>query len=690
MNARCLWFVCSLLPATLAGAAEPPAVPADAPLRALPYHPSLDPAAMDTGADACVDFYQFSCGGWMKGNSIPDDQASWSVYGKLAQDNQRFLWGLLEDLSKPDPARTPSQQKIGDYFAACMDEKAIEAKGAAPMKPWLDQIAALHSAWEIAPLLARLQLATLGFYEDHLLFGFGSEQNLSDSSQVVAVARAGGLGLPDRDYYTRTDQTSKQLRAKYLAHVQAMLELLGDGEEVAATEARRIDALEEALARASLTLVQKRDPHSSYHPMTRAALQKLTPAFDWTAFLRELKLEGVRELNVEEPTFERKLQAELTHVPLADWKSYLRWHVAHAMAPYLSAPFAAADFDFYRHTLHGVPALKPRWKRCVAWTDELLGEALGEEFVRRTFAADTKARAAALTRQIEQAMETDLKELTWMGPQTRAEALAKLHGVTNKIGYPDHFRDYGPVQVTRDDFAGDSARAQVFESERWMAKVGHPVDRGEWFITPPTVNAYYDAQLNDINFPAGVLQPPLFDVKLDDAPNDGNTGSTIGHELTHGFDDEGRQFDAKGNLRDWWTKADAKAFQKRAQCVVDQYGNYLVVDGLKINSKLTEGEDLADLGGTVLAYAAWKRAETGRALAPIGGLTPDQRFFVGFAQWACENQRPEHLRAQVLTNPHSPGRYRIDGVVANLPEFQAAFSCKASSPMVNPKPCRVW
>jgi endothelin-converting enzyme/putative endopeptidase len=395
-------------------------------------------------------------------------------------------------------------------------------------------------------------------------------------------------------------------------------------------------------------------------------------------------------LNVEEPAFEKALEAQLRAVPLADWKTYLRWHVAHANAPYLSAAFVNADFDFYRHTLRGVPVLKPRWKRCVAWTDDLLGEALGQEFVRRTFTADTKQRSAEMTRFVEQAMEADLNGLTWMGPTTRAEALAKLRAVHNKIGYPDAWRDYGPVVVARDDFGGNVARAQTFESRRWMTKVGKPVDRNEWFMTPPTVNAYYDPQMNDINFPAGVLQPPLFDPKLDDAPNYGNTGSTIGHELTHGFDDNGRQFDAKGNLRDWWTPADDHAFKERAECVVQQYARYPVVDELKINSKLTEGEDIADLGGTVLAYVAWKHAEEGKALAKQGGFSPDQRFFIGLAQWACENQRPENLRQSALTNPHSPGRYRINGVVANMPEFQKAFSCKSGSPMVNPKPCRVW
>ena len=469
-----------------------------------------------------------------------------------------------------------------------------------------------------------------------------------------------------------------------------MLQLLGDDPKLAAAEAKKVYRIEEAMARSSLTLVQRRDPHNLFHKKTVAQLEKLVPSFDWPAFFSALGLPNVSSLNVEEPAFEKKLQTELNQVPLADWKTYLRWHVAHAYAPYLSKPFVDANFDFYLHTLRGVPTLKPRWKRCVAWTDDFLGEALGEEFVRRTFTDDTKQRAADMTKLIEDTMGEDLHDLAWMSDKTKAEALAKLHAVHNKIGFPDKWRDYGPVSIAPDDFVGDVTRAKTFESQRWMAKVGKPVDRNEWFMTPPTVDAYYDGQMNDINFPAGVLQPPLFDVKLDDAPNYGNTGSTIGHELTHGFDDEGRQFDAKGNLRDWWTAADAKAFKSRAQCVVDQYGQYVAVDTLKINSQLTEGEDIADLGGTVLAYAAWKKAEAGKTLPSSGGFSPDQRFFIGLAQWACENQRPEALREQILTNPHSPGKYRINGVVANMPEFQTAFSCKAGSPMVNPKPCRVW
>jgi len=384
------------------------------------------------------------------------------------------------------------------------------------------------------------------------------------------------------------------------------------------------------------------------------------------------------------------VQAQLVATPLADWKAYLRWHLAHDRAPYLSSAFAQANFDFFGKTLHGTPQMPPRWKRCVQYVDRNLGEALGQVFVERTFNADMKARTLAMTKEIEKAMENDIQRLPWMSEATRQQALLKLHSIVNKVGYPDKWRDYSSIQIDRGDFAGNVERAAAFEGRRQLAKIGKPVDRGEWGMTPPTVNAYYDPQMNDINFPAGVLQPPVFDPKMDDAPNYGDTGGTIGHELTHGFDDEGRQFDAHGNLRDWWTKADAQEFQKRADCVAEQYAQYTIVDDIKINSRLTLGEDVADLGGEILAYAAWKDATRDQQLKPIDALNPDQRFFVGFAQWACENERDENKRVSAITNPHSPAEYRINGVVSNMPEFATAFACRVGQPMVREKPCRVW
>jgi endothelin-converting enzyme/putative endopeptidase len=523
-----------------------------------------------------------------------------------------------------------------------------------------------------------------------LFFGFSSDQDFADSNQVIAFAGAGGLGLPDRDYYTKTDAKSEEIRQKYVIHVQNMLKLLGDSADVAKSEAQTIMAIETALAKASLTRVEQRDPHNLFHKVDRKGLQALTPGFDWDTYLKTLGLPGVDTFNVTQPAFYKELDRQLANNSLDDIKTYLRWHLAHAEAPYLSSKFVEENFDFYSRTLRGVLEQPPRWKKCVRQVDDLLGEALGQEFVNRTFTAETKKSTLLMTRQIEQAMEEDLKQLAWMGPETKKQALEKLHSVVNKIGYPDKWRDYSPVEIRRDDFLGNVQRSVVFEAKRQLAKIGKPLDRGEWGMTPPTVNAYYNPQMNDINFPAGVLQPPLYDPKLDDAPNYGNTGGTIGHELTHGFDDEGRQFDAKGNLRDWWTKGDSEQFDKRGQCIVDQYAQYVIVDDIKINSKLTEGEDIADLGGLILAYVAWKSQTRDQHLETRDNLTPDQRFFIGYAQWACENERPENLRLSAITNPHSPGKYRVNGLMVNMPEFQQAFGCKAGQPMVRENRCRVW
>ncbi len=660
--------------------------PAEQPLTELPYTPSLDIPSMDRAADPCSDFYQFSCGGWMVNHPIPPDQASWSVYGKLGEENMRYLWGALEDLAKKREGRSPVQQKIGDYFGACMDASAVEKLGSKPLQPLLREIASMKSRSDLAKLLAEQHQRDYG---SGWLFGFGSDQDFGDATQVIAFAHAGGLGMPDRDYYTKTDARSKELRRKYLQHVTNMLEMTGESKSQAATDAKTVMRIETTLAQASLTRVERRDPYNVYHKMSPGDLSKLTPRFDWKRYLAGNDLANVSTINVTEPKFFQAVDKAIGTVPLSDWKAYLRWHAVHARAPYLSRKFVAEDFDFYRKTLRGVSEMPPRWKQCVRYVDRDLGEALGQEFVQRTFSADTKARTVDMTQRIEKAMENEIKGLDWMTGATKRRALEKLHAIANKIGYPDRWRDYLPVDVKPDDFLGNVTRATVFESHRELAKIGKPVDRGEWGMTPPTVNAYYNPQMNDINFPAGVLQPPLFDPKLDDAPNYGNTGSTIGHELTHGFDDEGRQFDAHGNLKDWWTPEDAKAFEERVQCVRDQYAQYTIIDDIKINSKLTSGEDVADLGGTLLAYLAWKDADPNE-MQERDGFTPEQRFFIGFAQWACENQRPENLRANAITNPHSPGKYRINGIVSNMPEFKKAFKCGEKAPMVREKACKVW
>ena len=665
-----------------------PAKPKEHPLTALPYTPSLDLASMDRTADPCADFYQYVCGGWMKNNPIPPDQASWSVYGKLTEENGEFLWGILEEAAKPAADRIPTQQKIGDYFEACMDEPRIESLGSTPLNSVLDEIAALKSKGDLANLLAEQHQKDYG---SGWLFGFGSDQDYGDATQVIAFAHAGGLSLPDRDYYTKTDTKSKETRDKYVRHVTKMLELIGESKAQAEKDAQTVLRIETDLAKPALTRVERRNPYNLYHKMTPAQLSALTPLFEWKLYLVRSGLITINTMNVTEPKFFKALNNELKTVPLSDWKAYLRWHAVHSRAAYLSNAFVVEDFNFFRKTLRGVNELPPRWKRCVRYVDHDLGEAMGQEFVRRTFSADTKAKTVDMTRRIEAAMESEIKALDWMTDATKQRAIEKLHAVANKIGYPDRWRDYSSLDVKRGDFFGNATRATVFESRRELAKIGKPVDRGEWGMTPPTVNAYYNAQMNDINFPAGVLQPPLYDPKLDDAPNYGNTGSTIGHELTHAFDDEGRQFDGQGNLKDWWTPEDAKKFEERVQCVRDQYAQYTVVDDIKINSKLTSGEDVADLGGTLLAYIAWKDALANQHLEPIDGFTPDQRFFIGFAQWACENERPENLRVNAITNPHSPGKYRVNGIVSNMPEFEKAFNCHDGNPMVRGgKACKVW
>ncbi len=659
----------------------------DKPLSEFPYTPGLDVSAMDTTANPCNDFYQYSCGGWIKNNPIPADQARWSVYGKLYQDNQRFLWGILDNLSKKTSGNSANQQKIGDYFAACMDEDAVDKRGAQPLQPLLAAIDGMQSKADLAAVLAQIHLTT---GDAGTFFGFSADQDFSNSDQVIAFAMGGGLGLPERDYYTKQDAKSKELRQQYLDHVQRMFELLGEAPALAQSHAKLVLRIETTLAQSTLSVVDKRDPYKMFHKMPVAKLQALTPGFDWGTYLKASALSNDSAINVTEPKFYQALARLWASAKLDDIKTYMRWHVVHAQAGALSKAYVQENFNFFGKTLRGTPQLQPRWKRCVALVDAQLGEALGQEFVDRAFGPELKKRTLVMTEQIEQAMHDELQQLDWMSPATKRKAEEKLKAIVNKIGYPDTWRDYSSVAIARDDFYGNAQRATRFEVRRTLNKIGKPLDRGEWGMTPPTVNAYYSAQMNDINFPAGVLQPPLFDPKMDDAPGYGNTGGTIGHELVHGFDDEGRQFDAKGNLKNWWTPQDNSKFQQRAQCIVNQYAKYVVVDNIKINSKLTLGEDMADLGGMVLAWTAWKVQSAVVKPESRDGFTPEQRFFIGFAQWACENNRPEDLRVQAATDPHSPGKYRVNGVVVNLPEFGKAFACKPDAAMVSAKPCRVW
>ncbi len=651
--------------------------------------PALDLTSMDRSVDPCTDFYAYSCGGWIKKNPVPPDRSSWSTYGKMQEETNATLRQLLEQAAA-NPGDDADKRKVGDFYAACMDEAAVAAKGAQPLAAGFARIAALDSKAGLAELVAELQAGDdPGRGAGGLLFAFGSAEDLRDATRVVANADQGGLGLPDRDYYLAAGDKAA-LRQAYVAHVARMLELAGDPADRAAAEAKEVMAIETALAKASLTRVERRDPKRLDHTMTRAQLAALAPAFAWDRYFAKVGLADLASLNVTAPDFFRGLSAAIETTPLGAWKSYLRWHLVHGQANYLSPPFVLASFDFYGKRLTGAQELRPRWRRCVSLTDRDLGEALGKIYVEAHFSPESKARTVAMVQLIEAAMGQRIREADWMSLATKKGALEKLAAVANKIGYPDRWRDYGALRVARDDFAGNAVRAIAFERHRQLAKIGRPVDRGEWQMTPPTVNAAYDPQLNDVNFPAGVLQPPAFDLLSDDAPNYGDTGGTIGHELTHGFDDEGRQFDAHGNLHDWWTPADAKRYVERAACISDQYSSYTVIDSVHVNGKLTLGEDVADLGGLILAHIAWREATKAADLKPIDGLTPEQRFFVGYGQSWCSNERAEEKRLRATVDPHSPEKYRTNGVVSNLPEFAAAFRCPAGSPMVNAKVCRVW
>ena len=644
--------------------------------------PIIDVTTMDRTMDPCTDFHAYACGGWLKANPIPPDKTSWGFASKLDDDNKVLLREILEEATAAGPG-DPVQKKIGDYYGACMDEKAIEAAGAAPLKAGLERIGRMRSKRDIAGVVA-------GMANQGVLFDFQSDEDFKDSTQVIAEVDQDGLGLPDRDYYVKTDPKSVELRQAYLAHVQKMFGLLGDPASAAATEAQTVMRIETVLANGSLTQVERRDPQRLYHKMTRKQLEGLSPAFRWHEYFSAAGQPQLRSLNVISPEFFKTMNAVLRQEGLGSWKAYLRWHLAHANAPYLSAAFVNADFDFFGKTLGGAEQLEPRWKRCVRYVDNDLGEALGQAYVSRAFGPEAKQRAQKMAQQIEQAMEHDIESLPWMSPATKQRALEKLHSVANKIGYPDKWRDYSALEIARDDELGNVLRARTFEFHRRLAKIGKPVNRGEWLMTPPTVNAYYNPQINDINFPAGILQLPFFDPSADDAPNYGDMGGTIGHELTHGFDDEGRQFDAQGNLRDWWTPEDGKQFEQRASCLSDQYSQYVAVDDIKINGQLTMGENVADLGGLMLAYMAWQNETRGKKLDPIDGFSPEQRFFIGFGQSWCSNTRDETKRMYATIDPHSPDKYRANGVVSNMPEFQQAFQCKAGSAMVREKRCRVW
>jgi putative endopeptidase len=665
----------------------PAVTPAAIPPSELKEIKGFDPLLLDKSADPCVDFYQYSCGNWLKQNPIPPDQASYGRDTELTERNRLLLRDILEKAAADRPDRSSVEQKIGDYYSSCMEEKAIEDKGIAPLKPELDRIAALKSKSELPEELAHLHLLGVDVF-----FSYGSDQDFKDAASVIAEADQGGLGLPERDYYTRTDAKSLETRKQYTAHVAKMLELIGESPTPAQANAQKVMAIETALAKASLTVTQRRDPASIYHKLPLTDLQKMDPVFAWNRYLRATDTPPVQSLNVAVPDFFKGLQTVISQQDLPTIKTYLRWHLVHQMAPMLPAKFVAENFDFYGQKLQGQKELQARWKRCVRSTDHQLGEALGQKYVEREFGPENKARTLRMVKDIEVAMAHDIEQLTWMSPETKQKAKEKLDQVANKIGYPDKWRDYSTYEVTRGDALGNYIRGTEFESRRQIAKIGKPVDRGEWGMSPPTVNAYYNPQMNDINFPAGILQPPYYDPKADDAVNYGDAGGVIGHELTHGFDDEGSQFDGKGNLANWWTEADRKEFDTRTACVANEYDQFVAVDDVHLNGKLTLGENVGDLGGLKLALMAYlARAAAAPATDQSAeGFTPEQRFFLGYGQGWCENDTPEILRLQAQTDPHSTAKYRVNGVVINLPEFQKAFSCKTNSPLAPEKRCEVW
>jgi putative endopeptidase len=659
------------------------------PFSKLPYSPSLNLESLDHNADPCEDFYQYACGGWIENNPIPADQSRWSTFGKTSADNQRYLWGILQDLSDPTKQRNEAQAQMGDYFAACMNLEHIESLGSTPIDPELKRINSITAKAQLGSLIGELIQHT----DARAFFlAIGAQQDAKDSSKVIGALYAGGLGLPDRDYYFDDSENRQDTRKAYIAHLESMFRLLGETEAQASTSASTVMRIETALAGASLTRVESRDPYKTYNPKSLDDLQIFAPVIDWESLFKITEFEPGQWLNVTQPAFVLEIQAIIERESLGDLKTYLTWALVNTRAGLLSQRFRDQDFAFYSTHLRGVTEQRPRWRTCVARVDIQLGESLGKEFVERNFPPERKKEVKHMSLLIQQAMAERIEQISWMSQETRQEAHEKLRKMREKIGYPNSWRDYSPIVVDRNDFYGNVTRATGFDLSRQMKKIGQAVDLDEWLMTPAAVNAYYDPSRNDMNFPAGVLMPPLYDPKMDAAPNYGNTGGTIGHELIHGFDDEGRQYDEDGNLRNWWTDDDAKAFEERADCIREQYASYRVIDDIFINSTLTSGEDIGDLGGLILAWHAWKKETEQEELEVMDGFTPDQRFFVGFAQWACADERPEALRLHATTDPHSPPKHRINGVVVNMPEFGEAFNCQAGAAMVKPKEkvCRIW
>jgi putative endopeptidase len=647
---------------------------------------SLD--TIDKSVDPCVDFYQYACGNWIKNSEIPPDQSQWVSFVELHERNLDVERGILEKAAAGGASRDAVDQKIGDLYGSCMDEKVVDAKGLAPLKPELDRVAAAPDKAALIDELAHLYLVG-----GASLFSFYSSSDLHNADQVIAYIDQGGLSLPDRDYYLKDDQKMKDMRQHLVDYVTQALTLAGQTPQQAADSAQTVLRIESALAKASMDRTSRRDPKNRDHKMTRDEAVALGPNFYLNRYFTAVGAPNFTQINVTNPDFFKQVNGVLEAESLDSLKAYVSWHVLNAASPWLSQPFVEANFKFQQN-FTGQKEMQARWKRCVNLTDRELGEALGQRYVDVTFGPEGKQRMLKMVDALEKSLAEDINDLAWMSPETRKQAKVKLDAIRNKIGYPDVYRDYSSVVIKPDDLLGNIARANAFESKREIAKIDKPLDRKEWGMTPSTVNAYYSPSFNEIVFPAGILQPPFFDKTMDDAVNFGGAGLVIGHELTHGFDDQGRKFDPQGNLHDWWTEQDGKEFEKRVSCVADEYSNFVAVDDIKLNGRLTLGENTADNGGARVALAALEHMiaddKTGKEGRTIDGYTPEQRFFLGFARVWCEKRRPEVARVRVLTDPHSPGKYRVDGVVQNMPEFQKAWGCKAGQPMVAENACHVW
>jgi len=649
---------------------------------------AFDRTSLDTTCAPCRDFFQFANGNWVRRTEIPAAFPSWGSFNELSVRNLDVLRGILDaSVHHTTAAPGTNRRKLGVFYASCMDSAGAEAAGIRPLQAELDRIAQVGSVRDLAAEVARVHRVG-----GAVLFTFSVDQDRKHSSEMIAQAGQGGLGLPDRDYYTKSDTAAERLKHAYTSHVARSVELLGSEPAAARQAADQVMAIETALATASMTRVERRDPNATYHKLTLAELESLMPGFAWGDYLRGMGAPPIADLNVLQPAFFKAANTLLTAQSLDAWRSYLRWHLIDRAAPWLSTAFANEDFQF-QQLLTGVKEQQPRWRRCVQASDRFLGEALGQAYVAQTFSPEAKRRALEMVHNLEAVMQDRLHRLAWMSDATREQALGKLATYGNKIGYPDRWRDYGALKVEPGAFIANVRRATEFDTDRRLAKIGQPVDRGEWGMTPPTVNAYYRGVMNEIVFPAGILQPPFFDPKADDAMNYGGMGAVIGHELTHGFDDEGRKYDAQGNLRDWWTKEDADRFTTQANLVVDQFSSYVAVDSLHVNGRLTLGENLADLNGLRIGYAAFERALAARPRPPLlDGFTPEQRFFLGWAQIWRGRTRDEYARLLVAVDPHSPPRWRVNGPLSNMTEFARAFGCQAGDAMVRADSLRprIW